>query len=386
MRSLLLLLTACGIQVEGPPATDPAPPLQGSNGVEASEVVGDAYTPTNGDVVFVEPATGTRFNLLGEAFDGERAGTQLGRMPGMSAFWFAWSSHHPGARVWPEGVNNPDAAILSNDQCGVPCEEMITACRGGKDCIPSIDRPRWVTAGSDELGYLVDEDRVLGLTHEGRARAYPLDALWTHEIVNDTWGDWSFSVTYCPLTGSGLVVDGLKDGESLRFGVSGRLFNSNLILYDRASDSLFGQMRQVGLFGDEVHTELSTAAVIDTTWGTWRRMHPDTEVLSERVGTARYPYGDYRTDQTDTFMINRPLPETTYPLKSYAIGLIAGGETVVYPFAELRARVGEQGIVQDTVGGLPVVVVFDLRDDTAAIYSRQVGEDVLTFEMGDTAR
>lgn len=372
----VMMVAACGIQVEGPPATDPAPRLQGANGEGSSAVQGELYTPVGDDLSF-DAADGTRFNLLGQAFEGPHAGTQLGRLPGMTAFWFAWSSHHPGARVWPDGTNLAGDTILSNAECGVPCEEMITGCRGGKDCIPSIDRPVWVKQGDvDQLGYLTDDDRVLGLTHGGGARAYPLDALWTHEIVNDTWDGWEFSLTYCPLTGSGIVVDGLRSGDSMRFGVSGRLFNSNLVLYDRSTDSLYGQMRQVGVFGDHVHDELRTTGVIDTTWGTWRRMFPETEVLSERVGIAGYPYGDYRTDHTDTFIVNTPRPAATYPLKSYAIGVVLGGETVIYPFDEL-AKVGPMGTVSDEIGGVPVVVAFDLRSQTAAIYDRRIDGEAI---------
>ncbi|MBW2256331.1 MAG: hypothetical protein JRI25_17285, partial [Deltaproteobacteria bacterium] len=142
---LALALVACG---GDPPATDPAPANPGVHGADSTTYQGSPFVPGADDLVFVESATGTRFNLVGQAFEGPLADdrVQLGVLPGMTAFWFAWSVHHPGARVWNNGVNNEGVQILSNDECGVPCEEMRQGCFGGRDCIPSIDNPDWTTA------------------------------------------------------------------------------------------------------------------------------------------------------------------------------------------------------------------------------------------------
>ncbi|MCO4745653.1 MAG: DUF3179 domain-containing protein [Proteobacteria bacterium] len=340
--------------------------------VENTTYQGEAYLPSEDDLSFVDVETGSRFNLAGQAFEGELADDklQLGRVPGVTAFWFAWSTHHPGARVWQNGVNNEGESISGTADCGVPCSEIVSACFGGRNCIPSIDSPDWRSA-DDSLDYLVDDDRVLGIARDGLARAYPLDALWRHEIVNDTWGEWEFSVTYCPLTGSGVLVDGEQEGTAMRFGVSGNLYNSNLVLFDRSTDSLYGQMRQVGFSGERLGSSLQTGALIDTTWGQWRTMYPSTEVLGERHAGS-YPYGDYREDDTNIFADNNPDPDPKYPNKSYAIGVIGSTETVIYAFDEMESRVGELAIVEDMLGDLPILVAFDARTQTAVIYSRRI--------------
>ncbi len=381
-----LALIAAGLGCTSETPDRPAPENPGVDGVDSTTYVGSPFTPDDGDLVFEDEATGSRFNLMGQAFDGPLADgkVQLGRLPGMTAFWFAWSVHHPGARVWNRGTNNEGIELLGSASCGVPCDEIVSACFGGKDCIPSIDSPEWVDADDDEhLGYLSDDDRVLGSIHAGIARAYPLDALWTHEIVNDTLPGWEFSVTYCPLTGSGIAVDGRQDGTDMRFGVSGNLYNSNLVMYDRTTDSQYGQMRLVGFTGDNLGLPLTTRPLLDTTWGAWRHMFPDTQVLSDQVGVSGYVYGDYRSDHANTFMVTNPLPDPLYPNKSYAIGVTVGGETAIYAFEEIESQLGDLAIVSDTLGGLPILVAYDGRSQSAAVYSRLiegVGQDFARLE------
>lgn len=246
---MISILTAisCGPVCKEEPLDRTASSHPGVSGSPSSTQVDRPFSPKGDDLTFEEIETGSLFNLMGQSFDGDLEGTQLHRLPGMTAFWFAWSVHHPGARVWNNGENNAGEVIEASASTGVPCEEIQKACFGGKNCIPSINRPKWTnTSDTSALAYLTDDDRVLGLTDaNGRARAYPLDTLWSHEIVNDTWDDWEFSVTYCPLTGSGLLVEGEQDGQSMRFGVSGMLYNANLVMYDRKTNSLYGQMRQM---------------------------------------------------------------------------------------------------------------------------------------------
>jgi len=381
MRTLATALIAVALMGCKPRVNDsPGPSNPGVGNVDSTTYGGDAFVPGPNDLSFIDTATGSRFNLAGQAFEGELAGekVQLGQLPGVSGFWFAWSTHHPGARVWNRGFTNADETIQGGE-CGVPCEEIVSACFGGRDCIPSIDRPDWTTADdTGSLGYLVDDDRVLGIARDGLARAYPLDTLWTHEIVNDTWGDWEFSLTYCPLTGSGMIVDGVQGGQDMRFGVSGNLYNSNLVMYDRETNSLYGQLRQVGITGDNLGLGLSTVGVTDTTWGQWREMFPGTEVLTQRFSSG-YPYGDYREDNTNIFQENNPAPDPLYPNKSYAIGVIGETETVIWSLVEMEEEQGELAVVEDMLGDLPVLVVMDARTQTAVVYSRLINGEVRTF-------
>ena len=115
----------------------------------------------------------------------------------------------------------------------------------GKDGIPSIDQPRFGRPEAAD-GFLDDDDRVVGLYLDGQARAYPQRILVWQEIVNDSIGDHRVAVTYCPLTGAAI---GFDRGET-EFGVSGKLVNSNLIMYDRATDTEYPQILAAGIDGE----------------------------------------------------------------------------------------------------------------------------------------
>ncbi len=161
-----------------------------------------------------------------------------------------------------------------------------------KDGIPSIDQPRFESADSADR-WLDDADRIIGLHHNGQTRAYPQKLLVWHEIVNDTVGGEGIAITYCPLTGTALAFERGVD----ELGVSGRLINSNLIMYNRATDTYWPQILAAGIHGPQIGEGLKEVRVIWTDWASWRERHADTEVLSRRTGYARNyrhdPYGSY---------------------------------------------------------------------------------------------
>jgi hypothetical protein len=161
-----------------------------------------------------------------------------------------------------------------------------------KDGIPSIDRPRFETA-TNAGRWLDDDDKIIGLYHRGEARAYPQRLLVWHELVNDDIGGEGIAVSYCPLTGTAL---GFKRGDN-EFGVSGRLVNSNLIMYDRDTDSYWPQILGTAVEGAHKGKSLAQVRLIWTTWGEWKQRYSDTEVLSRRTGYSRNyrrdPYGSY---------------------------------------------------------------------------------------------
>ncbi len=161
-----------------------------------------------------------------------------------------------------------------------------------KDGIPSIDEPEfWSADRGDE--YLDPGDRVIGVYRNGEARAYPQRILVWHEIVNDTIGGDNVAVTYCPLTGTAL---GFKRGET-ELGVSGRLVNSNLIMFDRDTESFWPQILGAAINGRHKRHGLEEFRVFWTTWEQWRERHPQTEVLTTDTGYVRNyrhdPYGEY---------------------------------------------------------------------------------------------
>ncbi|MBW3555206.1 MAG: DUF3179 domain-containing protein [Gemmatimonadetes bacterium] len=158
------------------------------------------------------------------------------------------------------------------------------------DGIPSIDRPRFVSADDADLD---PGDMVIGFHHGGEARAYPHQIVVQHEIVNDRVGDLNVAITYCPLTAT---AQGFKRGTAT-LGVSGQLLNSNLVMFDRESGSFFSQIAATGLTGEHRGRTLAEVDVTWTTWERWRAAYPRTRVLSERTGHLRNytrdPYGRY---------------------------------------------------------------------------------------------
>lgn len=175
-----------------------------------------------------------------------------------------------------------------------------SAVSGGpsKDGIPSIDEPRFVSVS--DATFLSGDEPVFGLVRGGEVRAYPQQVLVWHEIVNDTIGDERIAVTYCPLTGTVVGFTGLPDRPGLTFGTTGRLVNSNLLMYDRETDSEWPQILGTAISGELYGQRLRTVGLVWSSWRAWRALHPQTTVLSTDTGTARSygtdPYGSYRED------------------------------------------------------------------------------------------
>ncbi|WP_022727701.1 DUF3179 domain-containing protein [Fodinicurvata sediminis] len=210
----------------------------------------------------------------------------------------------------------------------------------GKDGIPSIDKPDFWTA-EEAQDYLEDGDKVIGLIENGHARAYPQRILVWHEIVNDAPGQVPLAITYCPLTGTSLAFE---RGETT-FGVSGRLVNSNLIMYDRQSDTWIPQILGVATEGPHAGVALVERPLVWTTWGRWRKRHPGTQVLSTRTGFARNytrdPYGSYtplegyyRPEASPIFPLMQE--DERFPPKSIVLGARTATEAVAFSKERLR--------------------------------------------------
>lgn len=261
-----------------------------------------------------------------------------------------------------------------------------------RDGIPALTNPTFVAPGA--IAYLEEDDLVLGVVIDGEARAYPHNIGWWHEIVNDRLGDRSISVTFCPLTGTGLVFDTTgEDGEQFQLGVSGLLYNNNLVLYDRRDRStLYPQLYGTGVDGERRGESLTLLPVVETTWRAWKTLYPDTGVIESGTYSlsryTRYPYGNYRTDDGYLIFGLRPTLannfspySTSYGAKDMVLGLRLNGEAKAYPFEEL----GGQTVVNDQLGGIDVVVAFDSASQMALPFARQVDDQILTFERREGA-
>ena len=160
-----------------------------------------------------------------------------------------------------------------------------------RDCIPSIDAPRFVSASA--ASHVGDEEIVIVIAYGGEHRAYPARILDQHEIVNDTIAGDPIAITWCPLCGSAVGVRREIGDEVTEFGVSGLLYNSDLVLYDRATNTLWDQIEAKGIVGPLTGEQLQFVPVSMTRWRRWRAAHPDTLVLSPDTGFER----DYSVDR-----------------------------------------------------------------------------------------
>jgi len=277
-----------------------------------------------------------------------------------------------GAAVLRSSGGEPAGGDPATSGAPSPLNELANAISPGgpgKDGIPAIDEPKFVTA--DAADFLADDEPVFGLDHRGDVRAYPQQVLVWHEIVNDTVGGDPVVVTYCPLTGTVIGFTGLEDGPGLTFGTTGSLVNSNLLMYDRETDSRWPQLLGIAIIGKHKEHRLSTMPLVWTTWGAWRGQHPDTQVLSTDTGFARNygndPYGSYR-DRSGYYVEDRTLfsvmhESDRFGKKDVVIGVRAG-EAAVAVHKDLVRR---ERSVPVTVGGTKLTVQWDAALDTARV-------------------
>lgn len=350
----------------------------------------DAPAPDVGEIVEGEFAglrvsdgvTTWRFD--GSGVDG---GDALASVPGHNAFWFAWSIFNPGTELFGDSTIR-DAEIVGDGECGVPCDEIIPGCPG-RDCIPPLDSPRFVPAGDPSLDYLSNNDLVMGVVTSEGPRAYPHNILWWHEVINEEVGDEAFTITLCPLTGSGLRFNrrGFVDGETVRLGVSGLLYNSNLVMWDRETETLWSQMRLEAVQGDNLGSASPIEGVLEMTWAAWVDLYPDTLVVSGDTGHSRdytrYPYtrgGDYRFNHADTFRNTNPEPDPQFQNKDMVFGITRGAERRGYVWSDLAEAVGSRrGVVNDDLGGTPIAIVFDLDAQYVHAFERP-GDEISLVE------
>jgi len=257
-----------------------------------------------------------------------------------------------------------------------------------KDAIPAIVDPKFADDWSDLGGSsaalsLSAEDDVIGVERDGEARAYPLSILNWHEVVNDEFAG-PLLVTYCPLCGSGVTAERRVDGEVTRFGVSGLLWNSDLVMYDEKTASLWSQLIGTAIRGPRAGTSLSFVPSTLTTWGAWTETHPQTQVLlpPPESGTiaedgsrsyGRDPYRGYDSSESIGIGYNDFQDDRLHP-KAWVVGVRHGGQAKAYPTTEL----GFDATVEDTVGGLSIVVTTTDEGSLAA-YERAVDDETLSF-------
>jgi hypothetical protein len=246
----------------------------------------------------------------------------------------------------------------------VPAGQIM---QGGppKDGIPAIDQPKFIKA--KEVSFFKGSERVLGVARNGVAKAYPVRILNWHEIVNDKFGDERIAVTFCPLCGTGMAYLSQAAGKQLSFGVSGLLYNSDVLLFDRQTNSLWSQILSKAINGPLMGTRLETIPISHTTWADWKKRHPDTLMLSTDTGFdrdyGRDPYAGYTENPKILFPVSGQ--STRYHPKEQVIGVEVNGKFKAYPFVELGKT---EGTVSDTIAGKKISVRFDPEHRTGTVY------------------
>jgi hypothetical protein len=206
----------------------------------------------------------------------------------------------------------------------------------GIDGIPSLDNPNFLNASDPEVNNYMDaNDLIIGLVYEGEIKAYPHRILDWHEIVNDEINNQKIVINYCPLTGTGFGWRGNFSNLNTNFGVSGLLYNTNLILYDRETQSYWSQLKLEAINGAKIRTKPELISVVETTWGNWKNMYPQTKILSNSQAINRnyayYPYGPYKEEHDLLFFPVTPLNQTL-PLKQRVHAIIENNRAYTYKF------------------------------------------------------
>jgi hypothetical protein len=280
----------------------------------------------------------------------------------------------PGAVAQDGGL---DGWRTNWEQRSIDLDELM---RGGppKDGIPAIDAPTFVSVGAAR-DWLAPQEPVILFVHKGVARAYPLQILTWHEIVNDEVGGVPVVVTFCPLCYSAIVFRRTLDGAVYTFGVSGLLRNSDLVMYDRQTESLWQQLTGEAIVGDLTGRTLEALPAQIVSFAQFAEAYPGGAVLSRDTGYRRdygaNPYAGYDDVDKRPFAYRGPYDERLPPMAKVVV-VSRGGQDRAYPHRRTR----EERVIHDTVGGEPVVIFH--ADGAVSALDRARIEDAR--EIGST--
>jgi hypothetical protein len=261
-----------------------------------------------------------------------------------------------------------------------------------RDGIPPLDHPRFVTP-QEATKWLKGREPVIALDLDGAHRAYPLQILIWHEIVNDQVAGVPVTVTFCPLCDTAIAFDRRVDGRTLDFGTSGNLRKSDLVMWDRQTESWWQQATGTAIVGALTGTVLSVFPAAIVSFDTFREAYPDGSVLSRDTGFDRIygenPYPGYDDARTPPFLFKGPT-DGRLPPKEKVVSVSIGGDDVAYPYSVLQKR----GVVPDAVGGTPIAVFYQAGTASAlggssipdspdggatGVFKSRLGDHQLTF-------
>ena len=226
--------------------------------------------------------------------------------------------------------------------------------------------------------WIEDNEIVLALIYKGVKRVYPLQILVWHEIANDEIAGDPVLVTYCPLCGSGIAYERTieKDGQRIetRFGTSGKLYNSNLVMYDELTDTYWMQIDGVAILGELTGQPLIPISIDTVVWRDWKASHPDSEVLSQETGISRQygvdPYGNYYEDSFLIFPVENE-DKRIHP-KTIVFGIEVDGKFKAYKEDDLK----ELRVIEDSINGINIKLER-MSDGRVVIINKETGEEII---------
>lgn len=255
----------------------------------------------------------------------------------------------------------------------------------GSGDIPAINNPQFTQA--NQVNFLNDSSSIIGVNINGIIRAYPLEIMEWHEVVNDQFDTIPVAITYSTLSGSSVALDRRINNNILDFRVTGLLYNSNTIFNEFSTFTDWSQMLRQGIRGDFSLQPLKEYTIFEMRWDQWKSLFPTSEVLNRNTSYNRpygtYPYGDYQTDSTQIFF-NLPLDidslNRIYPLKEKVLGVKVGAIVKGYRIDQFAEK--EFSIIADEVNGQPIIVIgSDTHQFMVAYSALSNGGEVLTFVL-----
>ncbi len=265
-----------------------------------------------------------------------------------------------------------------------------------KDGIPAIDNPEFVN-NAEASEWLKDKEPVIALDINGTARAYPLQILMWHEIVNDEFADKAVSVTFCPLCNASIVFDRDLGGVRYDFGTTGRLRRSDMVMYDRQTESWWQQFTGEAIIGELNGTVLNQIPSKIVAFESFRKQFPDGQVLSKDTGFnrqyGRNPYAGYDDINSSPFLFRGKLDKRLKPMER-VLSMRSNDQTMLFDLTSLKTR----PVVNSEFGDTSFVIfafedmnsALDKRDisssrliPSAAVYDSTVDGQQLNFEIND---
>jgi len=274
-------------------------------------------------------------------------------------------------------LNNEVKVLADGTKYTVHPSEILA---GGpaKDGIPSIDNPEF-TSTTKADSWLNDDDLILGLDYNGIIKAYPHRIMNWHEIVNDFAGEKPVLVTYCPLCRTGISFDPTIEGKRVEFGTSGKLWKSNLVMYDRKTDTYWSQVGGKAIIGELAGMKLKQIPMDTATWKDWKELHPDTLVLSKKTGFFRNydtdPYSSFGKSPSVGFGVE--FDDNRLFSKAIVYGVLIGDEAKAYS----EEKIKEVELLNEEFAGAKLLVVLDPKLNVPKIFNREINGDVLEFSL-----